>query len=700
MNYRVLMVQIKRAREESGMSCAVLGHALGASEAEYMSWEHSHEPPVWARSSIAYLAESRDFKGSVYKMSAAVLKDESRGFSVRDCRMLARWRGYAAWFSTGDLPPGDNTELLEWAEEKCATYKAGILPIIAAQQLELLPGWKWDRKFQLATATTPAKLKALKPLQHSMPSTSPDTLSIKPYHYTTTVDPVFNQSDHQITHWVVMARTRDLPEGIPNTPNARSANPNRQVYKKVAESLKSSDGKFHLKNKGITLIARSVQVEKDGSLSLQFSSGDGIVDGGHTYAIIREANQKKEVPQNQYVMLFIRTGVPSALYADISRGLNTAIQVKESSLANLGGEFDWLKEALVDSSFCDKVAWQENDKQPIKVENLIQILTAVNFKLFPDNSDAPLEAYSAAAKCLFWFRNKPVNYSCFSDIAADVFELHDYISVTSFNQSVQGRENMKDEKIAEPVATFAEAVRFGSPGEYGTPVRQRLHKPAILPILSAFRQLIEEDPVTGKARWKVPFEDVKAAWDRAGTQLLESTLETFKRSGENLNALGKDRQHWRLIYSELKSNLPLVISTPLGKTSAEPSRPIAAPSAPVKADSVAPLRTTTPRPKAPIAIPESRPLLSMEFLTYQHDALLEKWQHVSRKLEELENRPLRLEEHATKELHEEVLKNIELALGAINDGSYGSCKACATEIPTERLEAQPQAILCSACAAS
>src|SRR5262245_30969970 len=48
-----------------------------------------------------------------------------------------------------------------------------------------------------------------------------------------------------------------------------------------------------------------------------------------------------------------------------------------------------------------------------------------------------------------------------------------------------------------------------------------------------------------------------------------------------------------------------------------------------------------------------------------------------------------LEENA-----EEILGEVELALGRIDDGTYGTCTACGAEIPAERLEAVPYATLC------
>ena len=46
---------------------------------------------------------------------------------------------------------------------------------------------------------------------------------------------------------------------------------------------------------------------------------------------------------------------------------------------------------------------------------------------------------------------------------------------------------------------------------------------------------------------------------------------------------------------------------------------------------------------------------------------------------------------------EEEERRIEEARRALVDGSYGTCKSCGREIPAERLDAVPEAVLCLNC---
>ena len=162
-------------------------------------------------------------------------------------------------------------------------------------------------------------------------------------------DPNF-KSQYNMETYMFLVRCRDLPAGISNDPNARPANIAKLTYKKVAESLLGQDGDdagtFHLKNKGITIVADEVkQTGGNDEYTISLESGEhGIVDGGHTYEIIQE--NKDEIPEDQYVRVDVRVGTPSAWIPMISGGLNTAVQVQTMSLENLKSSFSWMQQAL------------------------------------------------------------------------------------------------------------------------------------------------------------------------------------------------------------------------------------------------------------------------------------------------------------------------------------------------------------------
>jgi RNA polymerase-binding protein DksA len=54
-------------------------------------------------------------------------------------------------------------------------------------------------------------------------------------------------------------------------------------------------------------------------------------------------------------------------------------------------------------------------------------------------------------------------------------------------------------------------------------------------------------------------------------------------------------------------------------------------------------------------------------------------------------------DYTLEENSEHVLAEIDAALKRIEDGTYGQCTNCGTQIPPERLEARPWATLCIDC---
>jgi RNA polymerase-binding protein DksA len=54
-------------------------------------------------------------------------------------------------------------------------------------------------------------------------------------------------------------------------------------------------------------------------------------------------------------------------------------------------------------------------------------------------------------------------------------------------------------------------------------------------------------------------------------------------------------------------------------------------------------------------------------------------------------------DYTLEENSEHVLADIDAALKRIEDGTYGTCTNCGSQIPEERLEARPSATLCIEC---
>jgi hypothetical protein len=376
-------------------------------------------------------------------------------------------------------------------------------------------------------------------------------------------DPTFPTAERHI----LFVRALEIPDDLPKDPNPREQKIDRLIYKDIAKHLRNEEGTpntFHLKNKGITLIAEEVR-RSDGNkevFEIAFGENHGIVDGGHTYEILRhnrevieELNgEDEDAPVvEQYVKLEIVTGLSPELVPEIARGLNTAMQVQEMSLADLRDEFDWIKETIAEEPYADQVAFRENESRPYDARDLIVLLELFNIKTYPNTkSDYPLRAFSGKGQVLKAFlddqkeareKSRRSRYQMLQPILKDILFLHDTISLEA--RDLHNKNGGRAGKLA--YMEKRERGNFSFPfirreGKY------RLRKGALFPMLGAFRWMVEEGP-DGQARWMGSFDDVLKMWQEIGGELMKATQETSEERDRNPNAIGKSRNHWATLHS-------------------------------------------------------------------------------------------------------------------------------------------------------
>lgn len=367
------------------------------------------------------------------------------------------------------------------------------------------------------------------------------------------VDPVFKQP--KVERHVFFCNVADLPEDIPTEPNPRSPRVDRSIWKEIERHLLNEEGvpnSFHLKNKGITILATEVEKLGNDRFEVYCKPGEGIVDGGHTYALLlKNASQVKALSDdpnadfNQFVKLEIVTGIDDETAMEMAGGLNTAIQVQRFSLENLKHEFDWIQKRLAGQPFADKIAYSENENKPYDVRDILLLLDIFNIKEFPnDRSEYPTRAYNNKGKVLDHYISHREQYEALSGILLDILALHDIIAL-------EGRERHNEAGGRGGRLAFVEAkarglYEFPFTGKQG---KYRLHRGAIFPMLGAFRWMVEEDPKSGKLKWTGGFSAVKKVWSAAGGDLMQATQQTSDELGRKLTAIGKSKNHWANLHN-------------------------------------------------------------------------------------------------------------------------------------------------------
>jgi len=352
---------------------------------------------------------------------------------------------------------------------------------------------------------------------------------------------------------------KDLPGGIRTDANAREpVGINRQVYRDVRESLlgrAATPGTFDLMNKGITILADEVRRIDDSTYELVVSDGQGIVDGAHTYRIITENQEDPALPTEQHVEVQVRTGIAENLITDIARGLNTGIQVKAYSLANLDGAFNWVKEELAKEPYAKKIAWREGDEGEYDVREILCMLEALNIYDFPNNSGThPIQAYEKSSQVVMRFskdyddtRTTPEksSYRRLRPLLKGALVLYDHI-----RHDFRGIHNETGGKAGRMNIIEESRKTYDFPFANLAPDKYRLTKGALMPIFAAFRNCV----IDGKegAEWASGFDAVLKLWREAGPELVSETFSATREIGNLPDQIGKSRGHWANLHKTLE----------------------------------------------------------------------------------------------------------------------------------------------------
>ena len=380
--------------------------------------------------------------------------------------------------------------------------------------------------------------------------------------------PIFQTIDK---YWLTVA-AKDFPSDISTSANARDpVGLNRRVYKDVRSSLDgqtATPGTFDLMNKGITILARTVKMidKEKGVFDLVIDDDEGgIVDGAHTAQIIAEANEEGTTPDEQYVEVYVRTGVINELVSDIARGLNTGIQVAPQSIYNIAGVFEWLKEEISDQPYKDRISWRESDDEDYDVRDLIAVLEVFNIFDFPNDVNVvkhPIAAYEKWSVPLKKFADdyeenkaglKNSKYYRLRSLLKDGLVLydrirHDFREMHNKQGGSAGKMNIIEE-ASERRGNFD--FPFGGLQDD----KYRLTKGATFPILGAFRTYVRESSKSGEAHWRGGFEKVLQVWEEVGPNLVEETFQLTREGVRNPDAIGKNRKHWASLYMRLQVRL-------------------------------------------------------------------------------------------------------------------------------------------------
>ncbi|HEY3332305.1 MAG TPA: AIPR family protein [Capsulimonadaceae bacterium] len=372
-------------------------------------------------------------------------------------------------------------------------------------------------------------------------------------------DPVFDGAERHI----LLCSVLDIPQGLPvDESNVRIADTDKMIYRDVAKHLRNEEGTlntFHLKNKGITVLADRLVKKGDDVYEIVFTEErQGIVDGGHTYKIINENQDRIRLhnsasdPQKQitqFVKVEVITGFSSDVSTEIAGGLNTALQVHPASLANHERMFDWIKAAVKGKTYEKAIAYKQNEDGAYSISDILRILELFNITLYPNQGNSyPIRAYTSKQNVLASYLKDQKPLKHLRPILNDILVLHDTISLTA-----PEKWNASGNKKAGLLAFVDHAQKGAHEFTFidGAKSDSRLYSGALLPMLAAFRWMVINDEETGEARWRGSFDDVLTVWDKIATELMRTTKETSDDLGRSPEAVGKSANHWKTLYQQV-----------------------------------------------------------------------------------------------------------------------------------------------------
>lgn len=362
-------------------------------------------------------------------------------------------------------------------------------------------------------------------------------------------DPNFKSAYNAERH-IFVVPVHEVPRKLPLDPNARRPKINRRVYQKVRDSLFNIDCEprtFHLKNKGITIVAQRVSTLGEDRYQIDMIDGvHGILDGGHTHDIITSSLDDETLPTDQYITIEVLVGLPQGWIPEIAGGLNTSVQVQDMSLDNLAGRFEWLKKLLSQKPYYEQIAWSENDEGPFDARDIISLMTMFNIEIHPnEGDDHPVYAYEKKSTALKQFEKNMESYKRLEGLVSDILRLHDIVRLEYrdiWNEAFKGKAG---------ALSFSEKKKKGEWQFYftGESSEYRMVNGALYPLLAAFRWYVALDPKNGRMRWRKDFDEVLRSWRSSAPSLLKATHEMSNELNFNPQSVGKSRPHWSNLHN-------------------------------------------------------------------------------------------------------------------------------------------------------
>jgi hypothetical protein len=376
--------------------------------------------------------------------------------------------------------------------------------------------------------------------------------------------------DGEITiHHIYLPILEYKREFFPDKVNPRSHDElSGRVPRLIADSLATHPEEFHLLNRGVLILADSCTYDTQSQfleITINNDETGGLADGATTDRVLSrmldpatlkqldmEEQQVLDAITSGYVHVEVVSGDYESRRVRLAGARNTSVQVKEFALENLDHKFDWLKVALDDSEFKDRIRYRENDPQPVDVRTVLALMTLFH----PNWSEGrePVTAYTSKGGILSYFRDDEwlPGYKQLAPVVVQILKLYDHIHENYQPQYAKFNREAKDSG-----AKFGgrREITFKQGRIHTLPLTERevaylVPDGWLYPTLAAFRPLLAFKD--GLASWKT---DPFAYFDAYGFELVGAVAEESASLGNNPQSVGKKRNFWTSLREKVELRL-------------------------------------------------------------------------------------------------------------------------------------------------
>lgn len=337
----------------------------------------------------------------------------------------------------------------------------------------------------------------------------------------------------QVSRKEMVVSLDQYPHDFGLGPNPRQPVLTSPVSRKIGDTLKENGKNFHLLNRGVTIVAKSVEYDNKTQrvrLVLDESEDEkryfGILDGGNTNERINKwrdelvngaETQLRDCFVNIQVLIPqlhdapLPTGEMLDLLNDIKEARNTSVQVKTKSLADARRHFDILKSVLENEPYFGEISWHEGQGGSIDAQ-LIVTLLMIYYPSFVEDSEGrePSNAYGHKERCLDaylkyaekepdqlekWIRVLPAMLRLFDDLQVNFPKYYGgrfggIKEVVIYDEKRYQRGNKKYRKTPMKSMFLSEDMKYSYPVGW------------LYPIIASFRVLAGIDKLDGTVVWK------------------------------------------------------------------------------------------------------------------------------------------------------------------------------------------------------